>query len=272
MRNTVRTGPLPGAPAPPGHRPMRRFTPTGLRRRLQPFATAAVLLRSARRAYGVHPRECPVCGYEGRFHAYGAPLRFDALCPRCRSVERHRLLALWLAAHRDSLAGAGVLHFAPEPGMAALVHPLCASYTTADARAGAADLRLDLERIARPDESYDYVICSHVLEHVHDDDRALRELCRITRAGGAAILLVPIVEGWHDTFEEPGVVDPVERELLFGQSDHVRMYGHDFRERVVKAGFTLDEFVATEPAVSRYALFRGETIFVARRPPCRSVP
>ncbi|HEY1739711.1 MAG TPA: class I SAM-dependent methyltransferase [Acidimicrobiia bacterium] len=245
---------------------MRHAAQTGIRARLvQPLATAAVLARSVRRSYGVHPRVCTVCGYEGRFHAYGAPLRFDALCPRCRSVERHRLFALWLCDEGHRFVAADVLHFAPELGVAALVQPYCRTYTTADASAGAADRQLDLERLDLADASYDYVICSHVLEHVADDEQALRELHRITRPGGAAILLVPLVEGWDKTFEDPDVTDPRRRELLFGQSDHVRMYGHDFRDRVCKAGFLLDEYVATEPEVSRHALFRGETIFVAER-------
>jgi SAM-dependent methyltransferase len=232
---------------------------------VQRAATAAVLAHTARRAFGVHPRTCTVCGYEGRFHAYGAPLRFDALCPRCRSVERHRLLALWLRDHGDRLASADVLHFAPERGLAALVAPYCRTYTTADVTGATADLRLDLRDLDVADERFDYVICSHVLEHVDDDERALRELHRVIRTGGAAILLVPIVDAWERTFEDAAVTDPTERELLFGQSDHVRMYGYDFRDRIRKAGFVLDEYVAVEPAVSRHALFRGETIFIAER-------
>jgi SAM-dependent methyltransferase len=234
------------------------------RRRLQPVDTALTLARSARRAYGVHPRTCPVCGYAGRFHAYGAPLRFDAKCPSCGSLERHRLLGAWAREHGDVLADADVLHFAPEPCLEALLRPVCREYQSADAFVTRADLRLDIEDIDLPDESYDVVICSHVLEHVHDG-RALHELYRIVRHGGTALLLVPIVEGWSETYEDASICDAAGRDLVFGQHDHVRIYGRDFRDRVRNAGFALDEYVAAEPAVSRHALGRGETIFVARR-------
>ena len=266
MRNVAHTGSLRVAPASSSRPSVSGRLGTTLRRRRQSLATALVVLQSARRAYGVHPRECTVCGFAGRFHAYGAPLRFDALCPQCRSVERHRLLALWLAANRPQLTGASVMHVAPEPGMSAMIRPLCGRYTTADAHPGRADRCIDLEHITEADASYDYVICSHVLEHVYDDRRALRELHRIIRPGGAVIVMVPVVEAWPETFEDPGVVDGSERELLFGQADHLRMYGRDIRERITNAGFDLEEFTASEPEVSRHALWRGETIFVARHP------
>jgi SAM-dependent methyltransferase len=230
---------------------------------LQPVGTALEIARSARHAYGVHPRSCTVCGYEGRFHAYGAPLRFDARCPRCGSLERHRLLAIWAREHGRMLMNANVLHFAPEPCVETMLRTHCARYTSADAYSSRAQLRLNIEEIALPDASVDVVVCSHVLEHV-DDTHALSELHRITRPGGVVILLVPIVEAWSETFEDASVRDADERDLMFGQHDHVRVYGRDFRARVRAAGFDLEEYVATEPAVSRHALGRGETVFVAR--------
>ena len=121
---------------------------------------------------------------------------------------------LWLRDQGHRFVAADVLHFAPEPGVAAAVQPYCRTYTTADAVAGLADPRLDLEHLDLADATYDYVICSHVLEHVDDDEQALRELHRITRPGGAAILLVPLVEGWEKTFEDPDVTDP-RRGVLF---------------------------------------------------------
>ena len=146
-----------------------------------------------------------------------------------------------------------------------MLRPICGGYVSADAFVERADLRLDIEQITLPDESYDVVICSHVLEHV-DDERALRELFRITNRGGTVVLLVPIVEGWKHTFEDPGVHTRADRDLLFGQFDHLRVDGRDFRDRVRSAGFGLEEYVATEPAVSRHGLGRGETIFLAHRP------
>ena len=109
------------------------------------------------------------------------------------------------------------------------------------------------------------MVCSHVLEHVNDR-KALRELKRILRPSGTAILMVPIVEGWDTTYEDPSVSSPEGRDLHFGQSDHIRFYGRDFRDRVRDAGFELTEFTAEEPDVSRYGLLRGDKVFFARRP------
>src|SRR4051794_8553085 len=92
---------------------------------IQTAATGLVVARSVRRAYGVRPRHCSVCGYRGYFHAYGMPLRLDARCPQCRSLERHRLLALWLAQNGARLRDADVLHFAPEPSLVDLIRPMC---------------------------------------------------------------------------------------------------------------------------------------------------
>ena len=124
---------------------------------------------------------------------------------------------------------------------------------------------VDIERIALPDASADLIVCSHVLEHV-DDNRALAELFRVLRPGGTLVLLTPVVEGWQQTYENPAILDPQQRQLHFGQEDHVRYFGADLRMRIRRAGFELDEFSAIEPNVSRYSLIRGEKVFVARRP------
>src|SRR4051794_7017333 len=84
---------------------------------VQTAGTGVVVARTVRRAYGVRSRHCSVCGYAGNFHAYGVPMRFDARCPNCRSLERHRLFALWLAENAKQFEGAEVLHFAPESSL-----------------------------------------------------------------------------------------------------------------------------------------------------------
>jgi SAM-dependent methyltransferase len=212
------------------------------------------------------PRTCSVCGYRGRFTPAGRPRRIDARCPRCGSAERYRLLALWLDRYGRHLRDARVLHFAPEKGLTQLLKARVRSYQSADVTPGRADLVRDIEAIAEPDASYDGIVCSHVLEHV-DDAKALRELYRVLRPGGVALIMLPIVEGWSKTYEDPAVVSPEDRKRHYGQSDHVRYYGADVRERIRGAGFRLDEFTAEGEDVLIYGLQRGEKVFIATKPP-----
>jgi ubiquinone/menaquinone biosynthesis C-methylase UbiE len=113
--------------------------------------------------------------------------------------------------------------------------------------------------------SLDCVVCSHVLEHV-DDNKALKEIYRVLKPGGVALIMLPIIEGWHQTYENAEVTTPKARQLHYGQSDHLRYYGADVRDRIRAAGFVLDEFTAEGPTVPTYALQRGEKLFIARRP------
>jgi SAM-dependent methyltransferase len=225
-----------------------------------------------RRAFGTSgskgasfARSCNVCGYRGRFQAAGRPRRIDARCPKCGSAERYRLLALWLDRHGAFLATAHVLHFAPEAGLAALLRTRVGRYQSADIAPGRADLVLNIEAIAAPDASYDGVVCSHVLEHV-DDAKALREIHRVLKPGGVALIMLPVIEGWAATYENPKVLTPEERKRHYGQSDHIRYYGADVRARIRAAGFALDEFTAEGEDVLIYALQRGEKVFIARKP------
>lgn len=218
-----------------------------------------------RHAAGVHPRTCPLCGYHGAFTAYGFPFRFDAQCARCGSLERHRLVKLVL--ERTGVIGPGhsVLHFAPEPQLTEAIRALAGTYTTADLMRPRVDLRLDIERLDLPDACFDRIVCCQVLEHV-DDRRALAEMFRVLRPGGAALLNTPVIEGWDRTYENPEVDGPEMRLLHFGQADHVRYYGRDIRDRIAAAGFTLQEFGSEEPDVLRFGLWRGERIFLAWKP------
>jgi SAM-dependent methyltransferase len=211
------------------------------------------------------PRLCNVCGYRGRFQAAGKPRRIDARCPRCGSAERYRLLALWLERHGADLGNAKVLHFAPEAGVAGMLKKRVGHYESADIAAGRADRVLNIEAIAVPDASYDCIVCSHVLEHV-DDSKALREIHRVLRPGGIALIMLPVIEGWARTYENPAVTSPEDRKRHYGQADHVRYYGADIRERIRAAGFKLEEFTAEGPDVLIYALQRGEKVFIATKP------
>lgn len=216
---------------------------------------------------GVHDRECTLCGYVGKFKAYGLPPRFDACCPTCGSLERHRLLKWYIDSHAENLLrGQRVLHFAPERCITQIIrHAGPKSYTTADLYADGVDEKLNIEAIDKPSGSFDVILCSHVLEHVNDR-RALGEMYRVLTNGGAVLLMVPIVEAWRQTYENEQVRTTHDRALHFNQKDHVRFYGRDFRMRVRDNGFEdISEFTACGNSAARYGLTRGETIFIARK-------
>ncbi len=206
---------------------------------------------------------CNICGYEGYFGPASKGTQRDAKCPRCGSAMRDRLFKLWLDANRDCIIGADLLHFAPEKTLAALIKPLARSYISADIAKGRADKQVNIEEMQFDDQSFDVVLCSHVLEHV-DDSKALREIHRVLRPGGHALIMLPLIEGWERTYENPDFVKPAERSLHFGQADHMRFYGSDVRERIKGAGFELSEFTAEGADVAKYGLLPGEKLFVAR--------
>jgi SAM-dependent methyltransferase len=132
-----------------------------------------------------------------------------------------------------------MLHVAPEPSLEPrLQQRLGGGYLTADLLNPKAMVKMDITSIDYPDQSFDVIYCSHVLEHVPDDRKAMQEFYRTLSDDGWAILLVPIAA--DKTFEDPAVVDPVERLRVFGQSDHVRIYGRDFADRLREAGFFVD--------------------------------
>jgi SAM-dependent methyltransferase len=187
-------------------------------------------------------RYCPVCGKSSRrFCSYGVTPRKDALCVYCQSVERHRFLWLYLQRRTDLFDGSPkkMLHVAPElcfePRLGKL---LGAGYLTADLVDPLAMVKMDVTSIGYPDRSFDVICCSHVLEHVPDDRKAMREFRRVLADDGWAILLVPITS--DRTFEDPAITEPSERRNVFGQEDHVRRYGPDYADRLREAGFTVE--------------------------------
>ncbi|MBI5128473.1 MAG: methyltransferase domain-containing protein [Rhodopseudomonas palustris] len=222
------------------------------------------IARTAKNMFGVFPRKCNLCGFSGSFHAFGTPPRFDAKCPHCGSLERHRLFGLWLEQNTSLIAGRQLLHFAPEGILTQILKPLAAHYQTADLNPESADIVLNIEHIDLPDNSIDAILCSHVLEHVNYR-QALSELRRVLRPNGDLLLLFPIVEGWDDTYSNDTITTPKDRELHFGQCDHSQLFGRHIRQDIRMAGFTVDEFTATEPDVSTYGLIRGEKLFIAHR-------
>jgi SAM-dependent methyltransferase len=186
---------------------------------------------------------CPCCDSSSTaFLSFGVIPRSNAMCPVCHSLERHR--ALWLYLHdktnlfSDTLV---VLHFAPEEAFrGALTALRNLKYVTADIEASQAMLAIDITDIPFDADHFDVILCNHVLEHVPNDHQAMAELYRVLKPGGWAILQSPVDAGRDRTFEDPTVKSPQERERLFGQRDHVRVYGRDYTARLENAGFTVN--------------------------------
>ena len=192
-------------------------------------------------------KQCPLCGCQRRkFLPYGyVTSRENALCPNCLSLERHRLLWLWLVRESDIGRGAmalpKMLHIAPEVALMRKFKKMYAStpdrYVTADLESPLADMHFDVQQIPLEAESFDAIICNHIMEHVEDDGKALRELYRIMRRGGWGVILSPVELEREKTFEDDTITDPAERTRIFGQYDHRRIYGRDYAARLREAGF-----------------------------------
>lgn len=219
-------------------------------------------------------RVCPICGTRLRkFMPYGyGPVRDDALCPNCLSLERHRQLWLYLKEQTSLFTEYPVLlHIAPE---VCLMRHLrrhyskanCERYVTADLESPLADLHFDVQQIPLADNSVDAIICNHLLEHVEDDRKALRELHRILRPGGWAVIMVPEQKDRKVTFEDDSITDPKERATVFGQYDHRRIYGADYTQRVAAQGFqveSIDYFKTKENSSRKEYSLGHDTIYIA---------
>jgi SAM-dependent methyltransferase len=228
--------------------------------RLRPRLFGA--MRAAR--YRGHEVYCPCC--ETEFKRFIAHRGVDERrCPGCGSLERHRLLIEFLRDGTDLFeAPLRMLHVAPEYGLKQRLERLeNLSYRTADLDSPLAMDRVDLLDMPYGDCSFDVVLCSHVLEHVADDRRALSEIRRVLVADGRALLMSPIDRDLEQTLEDPEVTSSPERHRIFGQGDHLRRYGRDFANRVAAAGFTVEvvgyvkEFTAQD--VARKGLQRRES-------------
>lgn len=224
-------------------------------------------------------KECPVCGCKRRkFLPYGyVTPRENALCPKCLSLERHRLLWLWLLRESDLGRGAmalpRMLHIAPEVALMRRFRKMYASapdrYITADLESPLADMHFDVQHIPLKDGEVDVVICNHIMEHVEDDRRAMRELHRILRHGGWGVVLSPVERERELTFEDDTITDRDERTRIFGQYDHRRIYGRDYADRLREAGFEVmvlpykDSLTPAEQ--ERYAL-TDEDLYIVYKP------
>jgi SAM-dependent methyltransferase len=220
--------------------------------------------------------ECPVCERSfSKFLSYGSNVahRENVLCPYDLTLERHRLMWLYLKRKTDffSATNLKVLHIAPEQCF--LPHfkkQKNLNYTTADLVSPIADLHFDLHDIPLEDHQYDVVFCNHVMEHVDDPIRCMSELNRVMKPGGWAIMQVPQDMNREKTYEDKSITSPEEREKHFWQKDHVRLFGKDYPNYLEKSGFKVDEFdLNTEfdtTEASKFRLMQKEILYIAHKP------
>lgn len=215
--------------------------------------------------------ECPICGIHLkrfiRLKKHTPPIPGN-LCPRCRSKERHRLLWLFLKHHTDffNANAKTILHVAPEPcfreRMESMRH---VRYIVSDFESPLPQHHIDITNIALADESVDIILCNNVLEHIPDDQRAMRELARILKKGGWGIINVPLDSNRQTTFEDASIVTSAGRRRLYKQEDHVRIYGRDYPARLRESGFQVQEIdyyaELGEGLATRYALLNDEFIY-----------
>jgi len=211
-------------------------------------------------------------GYRS-FLSYGyGTMRDQVLAPGTLSLERHRLLWLFLQQKTNFFTQPKTLmHVAPEQ---AFYHRFKAmehlSVTSVDLYSPLADVKADLCALPFADHSFDVILCNHVLEHIPDDQKALSEMYRVLKPGGWGVFQVPQDLSREVTFSDDTITDAKQRAAIFGQYDHVRIYGRDYPQRLAEAGFEVQmvNFTAdlTPEAVDRYRLAAGELIPWVHKP------
>lgn len=198
-------------------------------------------------------------------YGYGKQ-RNNVLSPSTLSLERHRLLWLFLKNETDFFsAQKKVLHFAPEQCFLKRFKKLSnLDYTTTDLLSPIADVKADICNLPFNDNEFDFILCNHVLEHIPDDTKAMQELYRVMKVGGMGIFQIPQDLNREKTFEDDSITDKKERAKIFGQYDHVRVYGRDYFNKLRRIGFKVDEVDYTSKLskedVAKFCLAKGEII------------
>lgn len=203
-------------------------------------------------------------------YGYGKQ-RPNVLSPSTLSLERHRLFWLYLKNETDFFSKQyKVLHFAPEQCFLKRFRQLKnIDYTTTDLLSPIADVKADICNLPFEDDTYDVIFCNHVLEHIPDDTKAMQELYRVMKPGGFGIFQIPQDLRRETTFEDDSITDKAERAKIFGQYDHVRIYGRDYFDKLRSIGFEVKEidYTATlsDSEIDKYCLAKGEIIPVVRK-------
>lgn len=197
--------------------------------------------------------------------------RNNVLSPSTLSLERHRLLWLYLQNETDFFtAPKKVLHFAPEQAFYKRFRKMThLDYVTTDLNSPLADITADICNLPFKDDEFDIILCNHVLEHIPDDTKAMKELYRVMKPGGYGIFQIPQDLRREKTFEDNSITDRKQRAEIFGQYDHVRIYGRDYFDKLRSVGFKVEEVDYTlklpEADVTRFCLAKGEIIPVVRK-------
>ena len=207
-----------------------------------------------------------------KFLPYGYEKQRDnVLSPSTLSLERHRLLWLYLQNETNFFSTElKVLHFAPEQAFYKRFRKMKnLEYTTTDLESPLADVKADICDLPFKDNTYDVIFCNHVLEHIPDDTKAMQEMYRILKPGGWGIFQFPQELDRETTFEDNTITDRKERARIFGQYDHVRIYGRDYFNKLRSIGFTVQEVDYTstlqKEEVTKYCLAKGEIIPVVKK-------
>ena len=250
-----------------GFRQLRRSQDLGWVRELAFFGRGVLFLGNR--------HQCPCCGWRLRAFKRRRGLisaETAGYCPRCNSKARHRRLWHYLQAARLVTGPQRVLEVAPWWSLSrAFRHVAGLDYTGLDLKPGHDGITVqgDVTDMPFPDESFDGVVCTHVLEHVGDDRKAMAELHRVLRPGGWVVVSVPLRPD-RPTHEDPAVTEPEERLRLFGERGHVRAYGADFADRLRAAGFRVDcdrPDSVPQPERARLGLKLDEYLFHCRKNP-----
>ncbi|WP_034922599.1 class I SAM-dependent methyltransferase [Gillisia sp. CAL575] len=207
-----------------------------------------------------------------KFLPYGyEQQRENVLSPSTLSLERHRLL--WLYLKNDTglfTERIKLLHFAPEQAFYKRFKKMKnLEYTTTDLNSPLADVKADICNLPFKDNSFNFILCNHVLEHIPDDTKAMQELYRVLEPGGTAILQIPQDLSRAVTFEDNSITSKKERARIFGQYDHVRVYGRDYFDKLRSIGFNVQEVDYTNSLnaseIDKYRLAKGEIIPVCTK-------
>jgi SAM-dependent methyltransferase len=203
-------------------------------------------------------------------YGYGMQ-RNNVLSPSTLSLERHRLLWLYLKNNTDFFsANYKVLHFAPEQAFYKRFRNMKnLDYVTTDLNSPLADVKADICNLPFKDNEFDVIFCNHVLEHIPNDTKAMQELYRILKPGGFGVFQIPQDLNREKTFEDNSITDKKERAKIFGQYDHVRIYGRDYFNKLRSIGFIVEEVDYTSTlsneAINKYCLAKGEIIPIVNK-------
>ncbi|TYA56651.1 class I SAM-dependent methyltransferase [Formosa maritima] len=230
-----------------------------------------------KRRYSGNAVECPICHSQFKiFKSYGVVERENAECLKCGSLERHRLLWKYLNEKLNFFEGnkpIKVLHFAPERiffnefiksnNINYIPCDLYPEYFNYNEQVQIE--KVDITSIPYEDNSFDFILCNHVLEHIPNDKLAMTELFRVMKPGGFGILQVPLDPNLINTYEDFTIITPEAKEVAFGQHDHVRVYGLDYKQRLENVGFKVcvDDFAQTltKESCFKYGLIESEMIY-----------